>query len=101
MATDKLTDTKIRQAKPAEKPYKLFDSGGLFLLVLPSGSKLWRLKYRFGDKEKLFAIGSYDNGVSLKKAREERDKARNQLVDGIDPSAVKKKRKNEKKMRRQ
>jgi len=93
MATDKLTDTKIRQAKPAEKPYKLFDGGGLFLLVQPSGSKLWRLKYRFGDKEKLFAIGSYDKGVSLRKAREERDKARTQLVDGIDPSAAKKEEK--------
>ena len=60
MPTDKLTDPKIRQAKPADKPYKLFDGGGLFLLVQPSGSKLWRLKYRFGGKERLLAIGSYD-----------------------------------------
>ena len=93
MLTDKLTDPKIRQAKPADKSYKLFDGGGLFLLVQPSGSKLWRLKYRFGGKEKLLAIGSYDKGVSLKKAREERDKARDQLVEGIDPGAS---RKNEK-----
>ena len=81
MATDKLTDTGIRQAKPTEKPYKLFDGGGLFLLVQPKGSKLWRLKYRFGGKEKLFAIGSYDKGISLKKAREERDKARDLLAE--------------------
>jgi integrase len=93
MPTDKLTDPKIRQAKPADKPYKLFDGGGLFLLVQPGGSKLWRLKYRFGGKEKLLAIGSYDMGVSLKKAREERDKARGQLVEGIDPGASKKKEK--------
>ena len=93
MPTDKLTDPKIRQAKPADKPYKLFDGGGLFLLVQPGGSKLWRLKYRFGGKEKLLAIGSYDKGVSLKKAREERDKARDQLVEGIDPGAAKKKEK--------
>jgi hypothetical protein len=50
MPTDKLTDSKVRQAKPADKPYKLFDGGGLFLLVQPGGSKLWRLKYRFGGK---------------------------------------------------
>ena len=93
MRTDKLTDPKIRQAKPADKPYKLFDGGGLFLLVQPSGSKLWRLKYRFGGKEKLLAIGSYDKGVSLKKAREERDKARDQLVEGIDPAASRRKEK--------
>jgi integrase len=93
MPTDKLTDPKIRQAKPADKPYKLFDGGGLFLLVLPSGSKLWRFKYRFGGKEKLLAIGSYDKGVSLKKAREARDQARDQLMEGIDPGALKKKAK--------
>ncbi len=93
MPTDKLTDPKIRQAKPADKPYKLFDGGGLFLLVQPGGSKLWRLKYRFGGKEKLLALGSYDKGISLKKAREERDKARNQLMEGIDPGDAKKKEK--------
>lgn len=93
MPTDKLTDPQLRQAKPGNKAYKLFDGGGLFLLVQPGGSKLWRMKYRFGGKEKLLAIGSYDKGVSLKKAREERDKARNQLVDGIDPGAAKKQEK--------
>jgi integrase len=93
MPTDKLTDPKIRQAKPAEKPYKLFDGGGLFLLVQTGGSKLWRLKYRFGGKEKLLALGSYDMGISLKKAREERNKARDLLVEGIDPGAAKRKEK--------
>jgi integrase len=93
MPTDKLTDTGVRQAKAADKAYKIFDGGGLFLLVQPGGSKLWRLKYRFGGKEKLLAIGSYDKGVSLKKAREERDKARSLLVEGVDPGAVKKEEK--------
>jgi len=93
MPTDKLGDPKARQAKLSDKPYKLFDGGGLFLLVKPEGTKLWRLKYRFGGKEKLLAIGSYDKGVSLKKAREERDKARNQLVEGIDPAVAKKEEK--------
>jgi integrase len=91
--TDKLTDPKIRQAKPTDKPYKLFDGGGLFLLVQPNGAKLWRLKYRFVGKEKLLAIGSYDKGVSLKRAREARDKARDQLTEGIDPGARKKQEK--------
>jgi len=54
-----LTDTEIRRSKPAEKPYKLSDSGGLHLLVTPSGSKLWRLKYRFDGVEKLMALGRY------------------------------------------
>ncbi len=93
MSTDKLTDTRVRQAKAADKAYKIFDGGGLFLLVQPGGSKLWRLKYRFGGREKLLAIGGYDKGVSLKKAREERDKARNLLIEGVDPGAVKKKEK--------
>jgi integrase len=93
MPMDKLTDVKIRQAKPAEKPYKLFDGGGLFLLVQPIGSKLWRLKYRFGGKERLLSIGSYDRGVSLKKAREARSQALEQLVEGIDPGALKKQEK--------
>ncbi len=59
MARDHLTDTKIRQAKPGPKPYKLADGGGLFLLVHPNGSRYWRKKYRSDGKEKLFAIGVY------------------------------------------
>lgn len=93
MPINRLTAPKIRQAKPAAKPYKLFDGGGLFLLVQPGGSKLWRLKYRFGGKEKLLAVGSYDKGISLKKARNERDKARDQLGEGIDPGAARQREK--------
>ena len=54
----KLTDTAIRTAKPKEKPWKLTDGGGLYVLVSPTGGKLWRLKYRYGGKEKLLALGA-------------------------------------------
>jgi integrase len=80
-----LTDTTIRNTKPGEKPAKLFDERGLFLLVTPAGGKWWRLKYRFENKEKLLSLGTYPD-VSLKDARERRDSARKQLADGIDPS---------------
>lgn len=81
-----LTETRIRAAKPAEKPYKVFDERGLFMLVTPSGGRLWRLRYRHGGVEKLLAIGTYPD-VSLKRAREKRDDARKLLADGIDPNA--------------
>jgi integrase len=84
-----LTETAIRAAKATEKPAKLFDSGGLYLLVNPQGSRLWRLKYRVQGKEKLLAVGNYPD-VSLKRAREKRDEARRLLADGIDPSAQRK-----------
>ncbi|MFT0170957.1 tyrosine-type recombinase/integrase [Paraburkholderia mimosarum] len=84
-----LTDTTIRNAKPGDKPLKLFDGGGLFLLIAPTGGKLWRLKYRFDGKEKLLALGAYPD-VSLKKAREHRDEARKLLADGVDPGANRK-----------
>lgn len=80
-----LTDTAIRTAKPAEKPYKLADEKGLFLLLNPNGSKWWRLKFRVDGKEKLLSLGTYPE-IGLKKAREERDKARTMLAEGIDPS---------------
>jgi integrase len=70
-----LTDTKVRTIKPAEKPKKIFDGGGLFLLVTPTGGKLWRLKYRFGGIEKLLALGAYPQ-TSLADARQKRDNAR-------------------------
>jgi hypothetical protein len=54
-----LTDTRVRNAKPQQKPYKLDDTDGLFLLITPAGGKLWRLKYRFAGKEKLLALGKY------------------------------------------
>lgn len=84
-----LTDVKLRAAKPQDKPYKLSDSGGLFLFVMPTGSRYWRLKYRFAGKEKLLAIGVYPE-ISLAEAREGRDLAKKQIANGIDPSSFKK-----------
>ena len=79
-----LTDPEIRKKKPTEKPFKVADEKGLFLLVAPSGGKLWRMKYRFGGKEKLISFGSYPD-VPLARAREKRDEARRLLADGVDP----------------
>jgi len=79
-----LTDTQCKNTKPTEKPYKLADEKGLFLLVTPAGGKLWRHKYRFGGKEKLLSYGSYPD-TPLVKAREKRDDARRLLGTGIDP----------------
>ncbi|MCA7966629.1 phage integrase central domain-containing protein [Burkholderia cenocepacia] len=84
-----LTDTTIRNTKPAEKPIKLFDGGGLFLLVTPAGQRYWRLKYRAAGKEKLLALGVYPE-VTLATARRKRDEAREKLAAGIDPSEAKK-----------
>ena len=84
-----LNDTKIRNIKPSEKQLKLFDGGGLFLLVTLQGSKLWRLKYRHEGKEKLLAFGAYPE-ISLADARQRRDEARKQIAKGIDPGAVRK-----------
>lgn len=80
-----LTDAKLRTTKPGDKPYKLADSGGLFLLIKPSGSRLWRWKYRIAGKENLFAIGEYPS-VSLAEARRQRDEARDLVRRGIHPS---------------
>lgn len=80
-----LSDTSIRNAKPAEKPVRLFDERGLYLEVAPSGSKWWRLKYRHHDKEKRLSLGTYPD-VSLKAARERRDASRKLVADGIDSS---------------
>ncbi|QBQ56304.1 tyrosine-type recombinase/integrase [Nitrosococcus wardiae] len=87
-----LTDTAIRNAKPSDKPKKLFDGGGLYLEVAPSGGKWWRLKYRFGGKEKRLSLGVYPE-VSLKEARERRDEARKLLANEIDPSEHRKAKK--------
>ncbi|MDI7923381.1 tyrosine-type recombinase/integrase [Ferirhizobium litorale] len=84
-----LTDTQIKKAKPAEKPFKLSDAGGLHLYVTPAGGKLWRLKYRFGGKEKLLSIGPYP-AVSLLDARTARDDAKSVLRQGKDPGVAKK-----------
>lgn len=84
-----LTDTAIRKAKPANKPLRLFDGGGLYLEVSPAGGKLWRLKYRFGGKEKRLALGAYPD-ISLADARDRRDAARKLLANDTDPGEVKK-----------
>lgn len=79
-----LTEMKCRNAKGEERDRKLFDSGGLHLLVKPTGYKSWRLKYRFGGKEKQLTFGAYPL-ISLKVAREMRDEAKRTLLSGIDP----------------
>jgi integrase len=84
----KLSDTTIRNAKPSAKPVRLFDGGGLYLEIAPSGGKLWRLKYRIAGKEKRLAVGVYPD-VGLKLARQRRDEARELIAQGIDPSAAK------------
>lgn len=81
-----LSDTAIRTLKLDQKPYKAFDREGLFLLVKPNGSKLWRWRYRFDQKEKLMALGEYPT-VSLAQARERHLAARKMLALGIDPMA--------------
>jgi len=84
-----LSDTAIRLAKPGAKPYKIYDREGLFLLVTPKGSKLWRWRYRFAGKEKLMALGEYPV-VGLARARESHLAVRKMLTDGIDPMTERK-----------
>lgn len=83
-----LTDVAIRSAKPRQKPYKLSDAAGLFLLVQPSGGKLWRLKYRIDGREKKLGLGTYPD-VGLSEARKRRDEAREMIAAGKDPSREK------------
>ena len=84
-----LSDMKVQKAKSKDKSITLFDGGGLFLMVTPSGGKLWRFKYRFNRKEKKLAFGTYPE-ISLLDARKRRDEARSQIAHGIDPSVVRK-----------
>ncbi|ELY3384525.1 tyrosine-type recombinase/integrase [Cronobacter sakazakii] len=91
-----LTVKQIDAAKPADKPYRLADAGGLFLFVPPSGKKVWRLRYRFQGKEKTLVIGPYPE-ISLTEARAKQSEAKIKLLSGIDPAeqkqAIKKKEK--------
>lgn len=102
--TEPLTDTKIKNTKSIEKDCKLFDGGGLFLLIKKyteeslqgktekikrPGSKLWRLKYLFEGKEKLISLGTYPE-TSLAEARAKRDEYKREIAKGIDPSAERK-----------
>jgi hypothetical protein len=85
-----LTDVILRSLKPQPKSYKRFDSGGLYVLVSKTGTRCWRLKYRYGGKEPgPLAFGTYPT-VTLKQARARRDEARARLAAGIDPGQVRK-----------
>jgi len=92
MPTNTLNDAQCRAAKPAEKPRKLFDGGGLHLYVSPTGAKVWRLAYRFEGKPKTLSFGSYPQ-VTLAEARSRRDTAKMSLRDGQDPQAAKRPKK--------
>lgn len=84
-----LSDMKVQRTKAKDKSFALFDGGGLFLLVTPSGGKLWRFKYRYDGKPKLLAFGTYPE-ISLLDARKRRDDARRLLANNVDPDAVRK-----------
>lgn len=79
-----LTDLECRKAAPKEKPYRMFDGGGLYLEVFPTGAKYWRLKYRYGGKEKRLALGVYPE-ITPKRAREKAQDEKRKLSDGRDP----------------
>jgi len=89
-----LTDVQIKNAKSQEKPFKLADGGGLYLEVLPTGGKSWRMKYRLGGIEKRIVFGLWPD-VSLKQARQLREDARSLLADGLDPGEKRKRDKAE------
>jgi hypothetical protein len=84
-----LTDTRVRNAKPTAKSYKLSDGGGMYLLVTPDGARYWRLDYRFAGKRRTLAFGVYPT-VTLASARTRREEARALLAKEMDPGAVKK-----------
>jgi integrase len=84
-----LQDIETRRAKPKNKPYKLSDERGLYLLVMPSGGKLWRFNYRIEGRQKTLALGKYPD-VSLAQARGRRDEARKLLAQGVDPGEQRK-----------
>lgn len=91
-----LTDVKVRNAKPTDKPVKLTDGNGMHLLVQPSGSKYWRLQYRFSGKQKMLALGVYPE-VSLSEARRRREEARQLIANNVDPGEKRKTKKIEEK----
>jgi integrase len=88
MPSNKLTQVALRAATPREKPYKLGDGDGLYLLINPNGSRWWRLKYHFEAREKLLALGVFPH-VTLQHARSLRDEAKRAIVNGVDPSVKK------------
>ena len=82
-----LTDTALRSAKPRAESYKMFDGGGLFVLVKPNGSMLWRYKFKLGGREKLLTLGQYP-AVKLADARKAHQDAKIKRQAGVDPSAA-------------
>src|ERR1022692_4265427 len=84
-----LTDKTAQNAKGRDAPYKLFDGGGLYLLVRSDGARYWRMDYRFAGKRRTLAFGVYPS-VTLAAARENRDAARKQIASSIDPGAKRK-----------
>jgi len=84
-----LTDIKIKNAKPRDMKYKLYDERGLSLLITPAGGKLWRFKFDFNGKEQTLTLRSYPD-VSLAEAREKRDAARKLVAHGVDPREIRK-----------
>ena len=87
-----LTNQTCKTAKPADRDYKLSDSGGLYLHVMRTGARIWRWKYRIHGKEKVLTFGRYPE-VSLVSAREKRDEARKAKREGLDPSVLRKQEK--------
>lgn len=82
-----LTDAGIRKTKARDRPFNLYDTGGLYLTVAPTGARWWRLKYRYANRERRIGLGTYPE-VSLAEARKHRDLARAKLRDGIDPGVA-------------
>lgn len=87
MPLNLLSDARLKTLAVGDKPYKVADGGGLYLLVKPNGARLWRLKYRFAGVERLLALGVYPE-VSLRRAREKRDEARRSIDKNIDPNVA-------------
>lgn len=84
-----LSDTKLRALKPAEKPFKIFDGEGLHIHVTPSGTRSWRMSYRFDGKHQLLTFGKYPH-LGLRQARVMKDEAKELLAQGLDPSRSRK-----------
>ncbi|MDD2321229.1 MAG: integrase arm-type DNA-binding domain-containing protein [Geobacteraceae bacterium] len=84
-----LTDIQVRNSKPQDKEHKLSDGGGMYLLVTPTGGKLWNMKYKYGGKEKRLSFGAYP-AITLADARQRREEAKKLLANGVDPGETKK-----------
>jgi hypothetical protein len=84
----RLTDIRVRNARPQAKTYKLSDGGGMYLLVKPDGGRYWRLDYRFAGKRRTLALGVYPI-TTLSSARTQRDEAHRLLARNVDPNATK------------